>query len=91
MPLTNLPDPEAPEADLPKTPDEVIELEDPEVPLADMPGEPEEPEIEIPEEDAPLSDVPKTGDATAAWALLTLLSGAGMAFAGLGGKKRDAE
>ncbi len=91
VPLTNLPDPEAPEADLPKTPDEVIELEDPEVPLADMPGEPEEPEIEIPEEDAPLSDVPKTGDATAAWALLTLLSGAGMAFAGLGGKKRDAE
>lgn len=90
-PLTNLPDPEVPLANLPKTPEEVIELEEPEVPLADLPEESEQDEQEILDEETPLANVPKTGDATAAWALLTLVCGAGLVFTGLGGKKRDAE
>lgn len=90
-PLANLPDPEVPLANLPKTPEEVIELEEPEVPLADLPEESEQDEQEILDEETPLANVPKTGDATAAWALLTLVCGAGLVFTGLGGKKRDAE
>ena len=90
-PLTNLPDPEVPLANLPKTPEEVIELEEPEVPLTDLPEESEQDEQEILDEETPLANVPKTGDATAAWALLTLVCGAGLVFTGLGGKKRDAE
>ncbi len=73
------PDPEVPTPGVPKTPEEVIELEEPEVPLAKVPGEPEE---EIPDEDVPLADVPKTGDDSNAqvWLALALASLCGMAL-----------
>ncbi len=76
------PDPEVPTPGVPKTPEEVIELEEPEVPLAKVPGEPEEPEEEIPDEDVPLADVPKTGDDSNAqvWLALALASLCGMAL-----------
>ena len=83
--------PNAPEAEIPDENTPLTNLPDPEVPLTDLPEESEQDEQEILDEETPLANVPKTGDATAAWALLTLVCGAGLVFTGLGGKKRDAE
>ena len=72
----------------------IIIPEDP-VPLAPVPEEPviipEEPEFEeILDEEIPLADVPKTGDASALWMMMSVLSGSGLAgMAFLGRKKRE--
>ena len=50
------------------------------------------PLVDIPEEDVPMADVPKTGDASALWLALSVLSGTGLAGVNfLGRKKRDEE
>ena len=62
-----------------------------------MPEEPAEPAtvdgdglVELPDEDVPLAEAPKTGDPMLIYAGMTLLSGAGLAYLGLG-KKKDEE
>jgi LPXTG-motif cell wall-anchored protein len=48
------------------------------------------PLVEIPEEEVPLVDVPKTGDASALWLMMSVLSGTGLAgVTFLGRKKRE--
>ena len=50
------------------------------------------PQVDIPEEDIPMADVPKTGDASALWMMMSVLSGTGLAgVTFLGRKKRDEE
>lgn len=88
VPLTNLPENQAPAADAEEDLEEVIELEDPEVPLANLPEEPAE---EIPDEAVPFANTPKTGDTTGAWALLMLVSGVSLAWLGLSRKENTAK
>jgi len=75
-------------------------VEDP-APVDPIPEEPtpEEPAIpatvdgdglvELPDEDVPLAEVPHTGDPMLIYAGMTLLSGAGLAYLGLGKKKEE--
>ena len=69
-----------------------IIIPEPPVPLAPVPQPEPEPEVEeIPEEEVPLADIPKTGDASALWMMMSILSGtslAGVTF--LGRKKHEA-
>jgi len=55
-----------------------VVIEEPEVPLADEPVETEEP-VEIEEPEAPLAEAPKTGDNMMTWAMMAILSLAGLA------------
>ena len=66
-------DPVIPDEPTPETP---VDPEIPEEPTPETPVEPEAP-VEIPEE-VPLADVPQTGDISALWYGLTLLSGGGL-------------
>ena len=75
-----------------------IIIPEPPVPLDPQPEPeveiPEEdvPLVEIPEEEVPLVDVPKTGDASALWMLMSVLSGTGLAgVTFLGRKKKEEE
>ena len=73
-----IPEPPVPQDPAPQPEPEVV-IPDEDVPMVD-----------IPEEDIPMADVPKTGDASALWLMMSVLSGsslAGMAF--LGRKKRE--
>ena len=75
-----IPEPPVPQDPAPQPEPEVV-IPDVDVPLVD-----------IPEEDVPMADVPKTGDASALWMALSVLSGSGLAgMAFLGRKKRDEE
>ena len=60
-------------------------VEEPEVEI------PEEPEVEIPEEDVPLAEIPETGDTSAMWILAAAVSGIGLVWLSLTGKKRKEE
>lgn len=72
-PETPIDDTEVPLAELP----EEVAIPEEEVPLAELPEEEPE-EVEIPEEDVPLADVPETGDISAMWYVVTLLSACGL-------------
>jgi LPXTG-motif cell wall-anchored protein len=68
-----------PEPPVPLNPAPEVEIPDVDVPL-----------VEIPEEEVPLVDVPKTGDASALWLMMSVLSGTGLAgMSILGRKKRE--
>ena len=56
----------------------MVDIPEEEVPLIEAPEE-----VEIPEEDVPLADVPKTGDISAMWHAVTLLSACGLAILAL--------
>ena len=73
----------------------------PETPVPQDPAPQPEPEVEIPEEDVPLVeipeeevplvDVPKTGDASALWLMMSVLSGTGLAGVSILGRKKREE
>ena len=51
----------------------------------------EEPEqVEIPDEEVPLADVPETGDVSAMWYAVTLLSACGLAVLHILKKREEA-
>ena len=94
------PVPEVPAEPVPEVPTEPV----PEVPAEPVPETPAEPEpdypvevmtvdgdglVELPDEDVPLAAVPHTGDPMLIYAGITLLSGAGLAYLGLGKKKEE--
>lgn len=91
-------DPDVPLAEDPPVEEPVVEIEEPDVPLAEEPDveieEPdvpmaEEPAVEIEEPNVPLADVPETGDRSLLWGGLTLISGSGLVFLAVKGKKRQ--
>lgn len=69
------------------------EKKEPKPPAVVIPDDPTplEPTPEIPEEDVPLAEIPETGDASALLALMTAVSGSGLAWLGVTGKKRKEE
>ncbi len=69
----------------------IVEEPPVEEPPVEEPPVEEPPVIEIPDEDIPMADVPKTGDATVLYAVLTALSGTGLAALGLKKKEDDEE
>ena len=80
----------------PETPVQPEEPTEPETPA--QPEEPTEPAtvdddglVDLPDEDVPLAEVPHTGDPMLLYAGMTLLSGAGLAYLGLGKKKDEDE
>ncbi|MCI8537835.1 MAG: doubled motif LPXTG anchor domain-containing protein [Oscillospiraceae bacterium] len=87
VPEVTVPDEEVPLADIPE-----VEIPEEEVPLANIPEvdilDGEVPLVDIPDENIPLADVPKTGDLSYIWGILTLISGACMAWLALEEKKR---
>ncbi len=90
------PEGEIPEVPAPAEGQSVEELPDEDVPLADAPGEESpadvpdgEPLTELADEDVPLADIPDTGDGSALWYVLSLVSGLSLAAVTLTGKKRS--
>ena len=77
---TNIPDEDPPTTDLPD--------EDP--PTTDLPDE-DTPTTDLPDEDVPLADVPSTGDNLIAWVLAAAVSGVGLVWLAISGKKRKDE
>ena len=90
--------------DGPEEPDGPKEIKDPEVPLTPVeppvepvdpeePGTdiPEEPGTDIPEEETPKADAPETGDATIVWILAAAVSGIGLVWLAISGKKKKDE
>ena len=71
------------------------DLPDENVPLTDLPEEdlPEEevPLTDLPEEEIPLADAPATGDNLMAWAAAAAVSGLGLVWLAILGKKRKGE
>ena len=72
--------------ELPETEVPLEELPEAEVPLEELP-EAEVPLAELPEIALPLSDVPQTGDVSALWAVMSALSGSGLAALAIGKRK----
>ncbi|MBD5099571.1 MAG: LPXTG cell wall anchor domain-containing protein [Clostridiales bacterium] len=82
--VTNSLNPQTPDPDPePPTPEE--EIPDVDIPL----GEP--PEEEIPDEEVPLGNVPQTGDNSAIWYVLAVLSVSGLAVLALVEKRKEQE
>ncbi len=84
-PEVEITEPEVPLAKMPEEEpvEEPVEIEEPEVPLA------EEPDIvEIEDPDVPLADVPQTGDESIVWGEIALISGLGLVFLAIEGKRR---
>ncbi|MBR3866836.1 MAG: hypothetical protein IKM54_03460, partial [Butyricicoccus sp.] len=78
----DIPEEEIPDEEVP-----LDEIPEEDVPLDEIPEE-DVPLAELPDEEIPLADVPKTGDASALWHVMSLLSGAGLL---LTAKKREDE
>ncbi len=81
------PEPSIPDDDVPKT-DLPVDEDVPTTP--DIPETPEEP-ADIPEEDVPMADAPKTGDISAFWAAMAVLSLTGLAAVTFTGKRSKQE
>ena len=81
---TDIPDENTPTTDLP---DEGTDIPDEETPTTDLPDE----GTDIPDEETPLADVPATGDNLIAWILAAGVSGLGLVWLALSGKKRKNE
>ena len=88
------PTPEEPAYNVPEEPTPLApapeeEVFDEDVPLAEIPVEEE---VEIPEEDVPLAEVPQTGDISAMWYVMSILSACGLAsILALTGRKKEQE
>ena len=94
IPQTPDPDPEPPTPDPdPEPPAPEEEIPDVDVPLGEPPEEEpdEEPEVEIPDVDVPLGNVPQTGDNSAIWYVLAVLSVSGLAVLALVEKRKEQE
>ena len=74
---TDIPDENTPTTDLPEDP-------------TDIPDE-ETPTTDLPDEDVPQADVPTTGDNLIAWVLAAAVSGVGLVWLAISGKKRKDE
>ena len=75
----DIPDPEVPEGELPTDPT------DPGTTDPTQPGD----STDLEDPDVPTAEVPETGDASLIWAAVALLSGIGLAWLSLSGKKRE--
>ena len=75
---TDIPDEGTPTTDLP----------DEGTPTTDLPDE-GTPTTELPEEEVPMAEVPKTGDNMTAWILAAGVSGLGLVWLAISGKKRS--
>ena len=78
--------------DEPYTPPKPIT--DPDVPKTDVPETPEEPGVDIPDEPTPTdeyTDPGATGDSSLAWIMAAAVSGIGLVWLSLSGKKRKDE
>ena len=53
--------------------------------------EPETPTTDLPEPEVPRADAPKTGDAAGLWAMAAAVSGMGLVWLAISGKKRKEE
>ena len=70
----------------------VVDIPNEDVPTTDLLEIPEEPVgEEIADEDVPLADVPETGDSLTQWILAAAVSGVGLVWVALIGKKRKPE
>ena len=72
---TEIKDPETPATDLPDT----------DVPTSGDTG------VDLPEPEVPRADAPKTGDAAGLWAMAAAVSGLGLVWLAISGKKRKEE
>jgi LPXTG-motif cell wall-anchored protein len=78
-----IPEPPVPQDPAPQPepqPEPEVVIPDEDVPL-----------VEIPEEEVPLVDVPKTGDASALWLMMSVLSGTSLAGVSILGRKKREE
>ncbi len=70
------------------------DIPDPEVPEGELPTDPTDPTqpgggTDLEDPDVPTAEVPETGDASLIWAAVALLSGIGLAWLVISGKKRE--
>ena len=81
----DIPDPEVPEGELPTDPTDpgTTDPTDPTDPT--QPGD----GTDLEDPDVPTAEVPETGDASLIWAAAALLSGIGLAWLVISGKKRE--
>lgn len=80
-----IPDNTTPLAESPIAVKPTAEIPDGETPLTDVPGDTE---TKIPDETTPLAQAPKTGDCAAVWFGIAAVSGAGLVWLVLSGKRR---
>lgn len=75
-------------------PEDPTDIPDEETPTTELPEDPtdipEDP-TDLPDEDVPLADVPSTGDNLIAWVLAAAVSGVGLVWLAISGKKRKDE
>ena len=97
---TERPDPSRPgrdDDDDDDRPSRPVEIPDEDTPTTDLPdtdvplAEPDEPLTELADEEVPLAEVPKTGDASILWAMAAAVSGLGLVWMTISGKKRREE
>ena len=74
VPLVEAPVVDVPEEEVPLVEAPVVDIPEEEVPLAEAPAE-----VEIEDDEVPLAAVPQTGDISALWYVVTLLSACGLA------------
>ena len=68
-----------------------IDIEDPDVPGGELPVDPEDPGIDIEDPDVPTGEIPATGDTLMAWIAAAAVSGMGLIWLAITGKKRKDE
>lgn len=79
---TDIEDPDVPQGELPDDPG--TDIEDPDVPQGELP-------TDLPDEDVPMADAPATGDTLMAWIAAAAVSGVGLVWLSIMGKKRKDE
>lgn len=87
---TPTPDPD-PDPDPDPVPDPGLDIPDEDVPMGELPDLTEDPGMEIPDEEVPLAEAPATGDQLMSWVLAAAVSGIGLVWLAIMGKKRKDE
>lgn len=67
------------------------DIEEPDVPGGELPVDPGDPGIDIEDPDVPTSEIPATGDTLMAWIAAAAVSGMGLIWLAITGKKRKDE
>ena len=80
-------DPEDPPEEIPEENVPTTDLPEIDPPTTDLPEE-NVPTTDLPEEEVPMAEAPATGDSLSAWILAAAVSGAGLVWLTLTGKKR---
>lgn len=80
-----------PEIEIPNTDKPETEPTNPEVEPTEPETEPTEPDIDIGEQDVPKAEVPATGDNLMLWIMAAAVSGMGLAWLAITGRKRKEE